>query len=82
MTPLELEILLHYHTMPGDYRNGDFSAPAVGSALCRHYNRGLLSERVFPTTSRYKISERGRVFISHVLETPMPRQAWVRGDAE
>lgn len=31
MSPLEIEILLHYYYCPGDYQDGDFSAPAAES---------------------------------------------------
>lgn len=33
MTPLELSILLHYYGCADDFRNGDFSAPAVSAAF-------------------------------------------------
>ena len=43
-TPLEIEIAMHYCVKADDYRNGNFSAPAVREAIDRFISAGLLEE--------------------------------------
>lgn len=80
MTPLKIEILLHYNTRPGDYRGGDFSAPAVMSAIDSFLRKeiGLLQ----PTSNEqistsYELTERGKVYIAALLAMPLPVCRWV-----
>lgn len=80
MTPLQLEILLHYYASLGDYREGDFSAPAVRKAIDDFKGPLGLLRPAKENTSRgscYVITERGRTFLNHVLELPLPVQTWV-----
>ena len=81
MSPLEIEILLHYYYCPGDYQNGDFSAPAVEDAIERFRDVHNLLE---PTQSmdvhhdpHYRITERGRVFVEALCNMPLPIKTWV-----
>jgi hypothetical protein len=81
MSPLEIEILLHYYCLPTDYRDGDFSAPAVKNAIERFRDELNLLE---PTQSmdvyhdpHYRITERGRVFVEALCNMPLPVKQWV-----
>ena len=81
MSPLEIEILLHYYCCPTDYRDGDFSAPAVQDAIERFRDEINLLE---PTQSmdvyhdpHYRITERGRVFVEALCNMPLPVKTWV-----
>lgn len=78
MTPLEIEILLHYYTTPGDYRNGNFSAPAVPEALTKltHMDEPLLTYDP-NKTPRYEITDRGSAYIQALTQVPLPMKAWV-----
>src|SRR3990167_7355510 len=81
MSPLEIEILLHYYYCQGDYQDGDFSAPAVKNAIERFRDEYNLVE---PTQSmdvyhdpHYRITERGRVFVEALCNMPLPVKTWV-----
>ena len=70
MTPLEIEIMLHYYCRCDDYRGGDLSTPAVKSALTNFVDNEFLEWRRVEVadvgaalTSAYKITERGRVYV-------------------
>jgi hypothetical protein len=84
VTPLQLEILLHYVYSPHDFREGDFSAPAVREAIdifradlkdSPYDTAGLLTKSERPGQT-YTLSERGRVYIEHLLSQPLPVQTW------
>ena len=78
MTPLQLMILLHYFACANDFRDGDFSAPAVRDYINDFRdNLGLLtSENRTNNSACYAITERGRVFVEHLLSQPLPVQVW------
>lgn len=84
MTPLEINIMLHYYYSPDDFRNGDFSAPAVRCAIDRFKGElGLLTADTQENSSRYyKPTERGEVYIRALMELPLPVQTWVMPTAE
>lgn len=85
MTLLEIEILVHYHTRLGDYREGDFSAPAVLAAINRFRDTESLlryateKEKSLDYTDRaatYAITERGRLFVEVIQSIPLPVATW------
>lgn len=76
MTPLALSILLHYYCGGDDYRQGDFTAPAVRDTITQHLLQKMLDNAQGDDERAYCISERGRVFIDHLLSQPLPVQAW------
>lgn len=77
-TPLQLQILLHYYSHADDFRDGDFAAPAVREAI--DWFRGEAGFLEIKPPSRglasYRITERGRVLVRHLLSAPMPVQVW------
>lgn len=87
MTPLEIEILLHYHCRATDYRDGDFSAPAVKETIERFRADGLIAELIFqpiPKTGRghapaprYALTERGQAMVDALCAVPLP--SWEPG---
>ena len=76
MTPLEIDILLHYYTRPGEYgqKDDNFNAPAVQSSFRRMESAELL-EMVSPDLP-YKITERGKAYIDAFCKLPLPEQYW------
>lgn len=48
MTPLQVEILTHYHRRWDDYRDGDFSSPWVRAAIEALKKLGLLEDSPAP----------------------------------
>lgn len=78
MTPLALSILLHYYVGGGDdFRQGDFTAPAVRDTINVHLYERLLENNSQGDDDRiYRLSERGRVFIDYLLAQPLPVQVW------
>mgnify|MGYP006313255489 FL=1 len=79
MTPLEIEILFHYNSRDTDYRAGDFSAPAVREAISGFRDNTKLLEVVNDNSSycTYRLTERGKVYISELCKLPLPVQEWV-----
>lgn len=82
MTPIEIEIMLHYYSRANDFRDGDFNAPAVEVALAKLVNVGLLAHgpnlRVrgyLPT--HYHITEGGEVYVRALKAVPLPVRQWV-----
>lgn len=86
MTPLEISILLHYHCTVTDYRDGDFSAPAVREAIDRFYKVDELlkptPEALRGTWGAYVITERGRALVEALTRVPLPVQVWVMPPAD
>ena len=81
MSPLEIEIALHYYYSTVDFRGGDFSAPAVRDAIERFRDDYKLLE---PTDSmdvyhdpHYRLTARGHAFVEALCRTPLPVQMWV-----
>lgn len=82
MSPLEIEILLHYHSRTNDYRGGDFTAPAVREAI---NNFRDCEEMLCPCESgsrTYRLTERGRVFVDALQRLPLPRRVWLMPSLE
>src|SRR5690242_7253385 len=86
MTPLEIEILFHYQCRAGDYRWGDFSAPAVRAAIDSFKGElGRLELNDGAEKSRddfrtYRLTERAQVYIRHICGQPLPEQRWQMPD--
>lgn len=79
MSPLQIEILLHYYCRADDYRRGDFSAPAVRDAITDFNIRDLLrlSSRA---GSSYELSAGGRLYVDALMDVPLPHKEWVLRD--
>jgi len=89
MTPLEIEIMLHYRCTPTDYRGGDFSAPVVREAIDKFKSpvgtwtvSGMLEEvpREEVKEAIYRITEKGRIYVGALCCVPIPVQTWVMPD--
>lgn len=78
MTPLEISILLHYHTTPSDYSDGDFSAPAVRSAINEFKDRGYLKESsAHNALSTYQATDKLHAYVKAICNVPEPKQIWI-----
>jgi len=79
MTPLKIEILLHYYSKSGDYPNLD--APAVAMAIEELCTEGILYKRLeFNSEKERKIGftqDALAVYITELLSIPLPKQVWV-----
>jgi hypothetical protein len=87
MTPLELEILLHYSYRQGDFNGGDFTDKATCTAI-RYLSEssgawtisGMLREvsEPMPGKGKYELAQKGRVFVEDGLcALKPPTQVWV-----
>lgn len=78
MRPIEIEILIHYYTRADDYREGDFSAPAIREII-DSFSAGpdSLIERSTHRGQCYTVSDRGRVYVEALMAVPLPVRAWV-----
>lgn len=69
MTPLGVEIMLHYYYSPVDYREGDITAPAVNSMLYDLCAEGMLMGN---GTGPLRITDRGKVWVEAICSVPFP----------
>lgn len=75
MSPLQIEILLHYYSRPTDFRDGDFSASAVRQAIDSFKEAEALVPASHVDRQRtYQLGERGVVFVEHLLELALPER--------
>ncbi len=86
MTPLEIEILMHYACKADDYRDGDHSAPAVKDALNRFTgDEALLRHEGFRPEkfgdgrlkARYAVTPRARAYLEALCKVPLPQERWM-----
>jgi len=71
MTPLEIEVLLHYYSSPVDHPNK--TTEAVNDIIDKFITAGIfkLSRDVLVTT------DRGKKLVVMLCETPFPEQVYV-----
>jgi len=79
MTPLQIEILLHYHYSPRDYPN--LSPPSQQDAISYFLNSGFLTktdlhEDMPATTPNYQSTEKLDAFCRALCSVPEPVQRW------
>ncbi len=85
MTPLEIGVLLHYYTTPGDYAGVsnvfDYHCPPGPWQEClrKFIDSGLLRETLPDevSTQRLHLAERGRAYVEAIMAVPMPQKVWV-----
>lgn len=80
MTPLEIQIALTYHATANDFRDGDFTAPAVREAIDKFRNLGLLRARDCKDVGAetiYVATDRLHVYCNKLKTIGLPNQAWV-----
>lgn len=77
MSPLEIEILMHYASKAGDYRDGDHSSEAVRRCIGVFLDRGLLERR--EGNPCYRATEGTHMYVDALCEVPLPVQklTWV-----
>lgn len=72
MTPLVLEIIIHYYYSPRQYRNGDFFAPAVREAIKYFCENELL---LCVRKEQYIITDKGKFYVEEGLcQVPLPEE--------
>lgn len=79
MSPLEIEIALHYHCSAKDYRNGDLSAPAIKDALDMFCAQELL-RKCQPSANwprSYEPTAKLHAYVRMLESVPFPVQAFV-----
>jgi hypothetical protein len=78
MTPLQIEILLHYWSRAEDYRQGDFTAPAVREAIDWFMHEGMLERNTDASRdTAYRTTERAQAWIEYVKSLPLPTHTWL-----
>lgn len=94
MSPLNISILLHYYTTPGDYRAdvdpAHGASPAVYESMLWFVKEGLLSCRYGdvslaaqqePDRSKpalFKITAKGEAMVEHLKAVQIPICQWVQ----
>lgn len=88
--PNDIDILLHYYTTPGDHPRID--APAVIESIQNFREDGILTgtygevsvvaDKVVRSKAEYRITKKGRVWLSMILNTPYPIKKWCTPNGE
>jgi hypothetical protein len=75
LTPLEVEILLHYYySSAQDFKNLDCSA--VKEAIDKFCEAGILTEWSNRTPRYYKNDEALELYVKTICAIPLPTQKW------
>jgi hypothetical protein len=77
MSPLDLEVLIHYHCNP--YQHHRHDSPCVADATKTFFMDGII-DKSNKTGSGYTTTEKGRAWLAMILKTPYPTQCWVDGN--
>jgi hypothetical protein len=78
MTPLQISMMLHYYVAATDYRDGDFSAPAVRRALEDFKASDMLRYCTVPfRDAAYEVTDKGRAFVKALCSVPEPTIKYV-----
>lgn len=79
VSPLVISIAIHYHTTVGDFRDGDFDAPAVREALELLVDNGLLKVKAvgLDNAFSYKATDGLAAWIDGLRSVPFPKLTWV-----
>jgi hypothetical protein len=83
-SPLEIEIALHYATKGDQFREGDFSAPAVNEVLYNMTQKDLLIASPNGAAGRYhyKATDGLKAYVERLCKVPTPERVyrWVFPD--
>jgi hypothetical protein len=74
LTPLEIEILLHYYYSSKDYPNLD--APLVKEIMDNFCKAGILIEWTNRTPRFYKNDDALELYVKTICAIPLPTQKW------
>ena len=78
MTPLQIEIMLHYHTRTTDYGGADdnFTSESVQGALIGFRLDGMLADNRCHGDTTYEITDKGRAYVAGLTKVNMPECHW------
>ncbi len=76
LTPFELDILLHYHSIAGDCRACVDNVPIWAETRNWMLENDLLRHAGGIGNATYILGPRGQCFIDHILSLPLPKQTW------
>lgn len=76
MTPLKIEMLLHWYTTDTD---PDIEGSAQHQAWTAFLEDMLIQSRLIGDTApaEYKLTARGRAYVEALLSVPLPKKTWV-----
>lgn len=83
MTPVEIEVLLHYHCRCEEHPN--IKAPAFQRAATRLVARSILEIEPHPedntapgtTPPSWRTAERGKALVEALCRVPFPEKKWI-----
>ena len=78
MSPLHLQILLHYYAIAEPYAANN---PGHANSLAvKAYTQDLIDKNLIladaTSGSGYRVTERGEFFVSHICSLPLPVSGW------
>lgn len=79
MTPLEIQIALTYHCTMNDFRDGDFTAPAVRDCIDWFVDIGMLrlnTPLLSPSKAVYAPTDKLHAYCKKLCSIGLPKQTW------
>jgi len=76
MSPLEIKILLHYHTIPKDYSQEHEMYSAQNEAIIKLFNKGML-KNYNGDGVQYEATAKLHSYCEYLCEVPLPIAVWV-----
>lgn len=73
MTPLHLEIILHYATLADDFDAHRIKLPVVSGAITWLFSEGMLEPG---DKLMWQITDKGKFWLEHLLTIPFPELRW------
>ena len=77
MTPYELEVLLWYYARGNDHPHLQENPPIWRPTINRFLKEDLIFENLLHASQCYLPTERSKVFVEVLLQTPLPEKRWV-----
>lgn len=80
MSPLGIQIMLHYYCMTNDYNHDGICGSPAHAPAVRDMIRDLMHSEMLTVGQRdtkYAITDRGRAYVDFLCEVPFPIVKWV-----
>lgn len=84
-TPNDIDVLMHYHYSPFEHPRR--LSRAVTETVGRYLREGIIERRselelTGSNPALYKLTPRGKAWLSQILNVPFPQPAWLDANGE
>lgn len=72
ISPIILQMIIHYCVCCDDFREGDLSAPAVRDGLAILIAEKMLSVNDKQGNPKYRATDKAKYYLNYICQTPFP----------